>query len=142
MKYLLIALFTLFFGICASAQTLTSTLTNTLPDSVTKWQGFRAGGPMAVYAYNKSSGNTLFTGVSLQYTFQHLTSGGTWWVDEAVGIAFYAGGSQAPASLSLVSAAGPYVSFLNGYISVGGAINFVTGKPMLTFGVVLPIISN
>jgi hypothetical protein len=142
MRYLLIALFTLFFGICASAQTLTSTLTNTLPDSVTKWQGFRATGPMAVYGYNSTSGSSLMTGVGLAYTWQHLTTGGTWWVDEAAGLAFYAGGSQAPSSFALVTGVGPYVSFLNGYLSIGGVVNLTTGKPMLTVGVALPLISN
>jgi len=141
MKYLLIALL-LFVATVAKSQTLTSTLTNTLPDSVTKWKGFRATGPMAVYGYNKSSGNSLLTGVALSYTWQHLTTGGTWWVDEAAGLAFYAGGSQAPSSLAFVSAVGPYVSFFNGYLSIGGAINLTTGKPMLTAGVALPLISN
>jgi hypothetical protein len=142
MKVLLIALLTLFIGVCASAQSLTSTLTNTLPDSVTKWQGFRATGPMAVYGYNSTSGSSLMTGAGLAYTWQHLTTGGTWWVDEAAGLAFYAGGSQAPSSLALVTAVGPYVSFFNGYLSVGGVVNLSTGKPMLTVGVALPLISN
>src|ERR1700742_4024887 len=126
MKYLLIAIL-LFIGSVAKSQTLTSTLTNTLPDSVTKWQGFRATGPMAVYGYNKSTGSSLLTGVGLAYTWQHLTTGGTWWVDEAAGVAFFAGGSQAPSSFSLVTAVGPYVSFFNGFLSVGGVVNLNTG---------------
>lgn len=124
------------------AQSLTSTLTNTLPDSITKWQGFRATGPMAVYGYNSTSGSSLMTGIGLAYTWQHLTTGGTWWVDEAAGLAFYAGGSQAPSSLALVTGVGPYVSFFNGYLSIGGVVNLTTGKPMLTVGVALPLISN
>lgn len=141
-KMLVLVLGLSLVATAARSQSLTGTLTNALPDSISKWQGFRLTGPMAMYGYSKTSGNTLLTGLGLAYTWQHLTSGGTWNVDEAVGIAAYAGGSAAPTSLSTVAAIGPYVSFFNGFVSVGGAWNFTTGKPMLTLGVALPLISN
>lgn len=129
-------------GSVSMAQSLGSSLTNALPDSIKIWNGPRIVGPSAVYGYNKKSGNTYMTGAGFAYTWQHLTSASTWWVDEAVGVMFYAGGSQAPSSFSTVTAIGPYVSFLNGYISVGGAINLTNGQPMVTIGAVLPLISN
>lgn len=141
MKYLLIASL-LFISTVAKSQSLTGTLTNALPDSIKTWNGFRLTGPMAVYAYNKSSGNSGMTGLGIAYTLQHITTGGTWWVDEAFGIAAYAGGSQAPNSVAMIAGVGPYVSFFNGYLSIGGIININTGKPMVTVGVSLPLIAN
>lgn len=131
-------------GLTAKSQSvsLTGSLTNALPDSVKTWKGLRITGPAAVYAYSKSTGSTAMTGVGIAQTWQHLTTGGTWWVDYAAGIMFYAGGSAAPTSQTMIAAVGPYVSILNGFVTLGGALNLSNGKPLFVVGIVLPLISN
>jgi len=143
MKYLLILSIFAAITSCAKSQSLTSSLTNALPDSVKRWKGLRLMGPAAVYGYSKSSGSTFMTGTGIGYTWQTLSqSSGTWTVNTAVGLMAFAGGSQAPSSFSTVAAVGPYVSFLGGYLSFGGVWNFTAGKPMVVIGAVLPLISN
>lgn len=130
----------LCLGTMASAQSLTNSLVSQLPDSAKTWKGFRVQGPIAVYAYNKQQGSSALAGLGLAYTWQSLNSDSTGWtVNEAVGIAAYAGGTQAPSSLSMVAAVGPYVSFFDGFLTVGAAYNFPTQKFLAVIGVAIPL---
>jgi hypothetical protein len=148
MKYLLIALVSIFIGTCASAQCITCKLSSpgthkhallsnkakisigdsTLPtptqDSV--YNGPRFGGLSVVYGVSPGyTASNVAALLGLDWTHATYTAATkSWYVNWTAGLCIGSNTHSAPASISEVACAGVRGTFFNGYLVVGVLYNF------------------